>query len=41
VAGWPMGFRADRAWRLGFRAESSFDDIIRIYLDDERGGRLP
>lgn len=41
VAGWPTGFQADRAWRLGFRAESSFDDIIRIYLDDERGGCLP
>jgi nucleoside-diphosphate-sugar epimerase len=41
VAGWPMGFQADRAREFGFRAESSFDDIIRIYLGDERGGRAP
>jgi nucleoside-diphosphate-sugar epimerase len=41
VAGWPMSFRANRARELGFRAENNFDDIIRIYLDDERGGRTP
>jgi nucleoside-diphosphate-sugar epimerase len=41
VAGWPTRFAADRAHQFGFRAESSFDDIIRIYLDDERGGRRP
>ncbi|MBB1251383.1 D-erythronate dehydrogenase [Rhizobium sp. G21] len=39
VAGWPMNFQADRARELGFRAETSFEDIIRIYIDDERGGR--
>ncbi|MCV3767860.1 D-erythronate dehydrogenase [Rhizobium sp. TRM95796] len=41
VAGWPMNFQADRARELGFRAETSFEDIIRIYIDDERGGRAP
>jgi nucleoside-diphosphate-sugar epimerase len=41
VAGWPRNFAADRALALGFRAESSFDEIIRIYIDDELGGRIP
>lgn len=37
VAGWPKGFEAARARALGFEAETSFDDIIRIYLEDEMG----
>jgi D-erythronate 2-dehydrogenase len=41
VAGWPTGFSAERALNLGFCAENNFDDIIRIYLDEEREGRAP
>ena len=41
VAGWPRSFDARRAESLGFRADSSFEDIIRIYIDDELGGRIP
>ena len=41
VAGWPRSFDARRAESLGFRAESSFEEIIRIYIDDELGGRIP
>jgi nucleoside-diphosphate-sugar epimerase len=41
VAGWPERFSAKRAGELGFRAESSFDEIIRVYVEDELGGRLP
>ncbi len=37
VAGWAESFDAQRASQLGFVAESSFDDIIRVYLDDEMG----
>jgi nucleoside-diphosphate-sugar epimerase len=37
VSGWPEHFRADRAESLGFRAESSFDEILRVYVDDELG----
>ncbi|WP_158814640.1 D-erythronate dehydrogenase [Methylocapsa sp. S129] len=40
VAGWPRNFDARRAVALGFRAESSFDEIIRAHIDDELGGRL-
>ncbi|MEM5471395.1 D-erythronate dehydrogenase [Hoeflea sp. AS60] len=40
VANWPRGFAADRAIALGFRAESSFDEIIRIHIEDEMGGSL-
>ena len=41
VAGWPRSFAAGRAQALGFRAETSFDDIVRIHIEDELGGRLP
>lgn len=39
VAGWPRNFDARRATSLGFRAETSFDEIIRIHIDDELGGK--
>lgn len=35
VAGWPETFDAARATALGFQAESSFDRIIQVYLEDE------
>jgi nucleoside-diphosphate-sugar epimerase len=40
VAGWPRDFDAKRAVGLGFRAESSFDEIIRAHVEDELGGRI-
>ena len=40
VAGWPTNFDASRAAALGFRAETNFDDIIRIHIEDELGGTL-
>ena len=39
VEGWPRAFDARRALGLGFRADSSFDEIIRIHIEDELGGR--
>jgi nucleoside-diphosphate-sugar epimerase len=38
VDGWPHRFNAARARALGFVAESSFDEIIRIHIADELGG---
>jgi len=39
VAGWPRNFDARRARELGFTtAEKTFDDIIRIHIEDELGG---
>lgn len=38
VAGWPTAFEARRAQELGFEAETAFDDIIRVYLEDEMSG---
>jgi nucleoside-diphosphate-sugar epimerase len=39
VAGWPRDFVTDRALKLGFTtAEKTFDDIIRIHIEDELGG---
>lgn len=35
VANWAEDFDPARARALGFEAESSFDDIIRVYLEDE------
>ena len=40
VAGWPERFDPRRALELGFRAEDSFDEIIRVHVDDELGGRV-
>lgn len=40
VAGWAPGFEATRAKALGFIAETSFDEIIRVYLEDELVGKL-
>lgn len=40
VSNWPRGFAANRAHELGFRAEASFDEIIRIHIEDEMGGEL-
>jgi len=40
VAGWPQRFDARRAHALGFRAETSFDDIVRIHVEDELGGKV-
>jgi nucleoside-diphosphate-sugar epimerase len=41
VEGWPRNFEAKRARQLGFTtAEKSFDDIIRIHIEDELGGKF-
>src|SRR5829696_4772188 len=40
VAGWPRRFEAKRAQNLWFVAETSFDEIIRIHIEDELGGRF-
>jgi hypothetical protein len=40
VAGWPQNFDARCATALGFRAETSFDDIVRAHIEDELGGRI-
>jgi D-erythronate 2-dehydrogenase len=40
VAGWPRAFDPSRACALGFRAEASFDEIVRVYIDDELGGMI-
>ena len=41
VEGWPRAFAARRALDLGFRPDRSFDEIVRIHIDDELGGRPP
>ncbi len=40
VSGWPRRFDASRAKALGFTAENSFDEIVRIHIEDELGGRI-
>ena len=35
VGGWAAALDASRAARLGFVAETSFDEIIRVHLEDE------
>jgi D-erythronate 2-dehydrogenase len=38
VEGWPQRIDARRARELGFSAENSFDEIVRIHIDEDRGG---
>jgi nucleoside-diphosphate-sugar epimerase len=38
VAGWPRNFDPKRAMSLGFKSESSFEEIIRVHIADELGG---
>ena len=38
VEGWPRNFDARRAAALGFRADSSFEEIIRAHIEDELPG---
>ena len=38
VAGWPRNFDPARAVALGFRAENSFAEIIKVHIADELGG---
>ena len=35
VAGWPTRFATHRADALGVRGETSYDDIIRVHIEDE------
>jgi nucleoside-diphosphate-sugar epimerase len=38
VEGWARDFSPQRAPALGFKAETNFEDIIRIHIEDELGG---
>ena len=40
VSGWPQEIEAKRARELGFRAEASFDEIIKAHIEDELGGKI-
>ncbi|MFB2550211.1 D-erythronate dehydrogenase [Ensifer soli] len=39
VSGWAERFDAGRALALGFTAEATFDEILRVHVEDELGGR--
>ena len=38
VEGWPRRLDAKRARTIGFTAEESFDEIVRIHIEDDRAG---
>ena len=40
VSGWPRNFEAKRGRELGFEAEGSFEEIIRVHIADELGGKI-
>ncbi|MGE0765388.1 MAG: D-erythronate dehydrogenase [Hyphomicrobiaceae bacterium] len=40
VAGWPRNFDTRRSIELGFKADASFEDIIRIHVEDELAGKI-
>lgn len=41
VSGWAKAFEAKRGRDLGFEAEGSFGEILRVHIEDELGGRVP
>jgi D-erythronate 2-dehydrogenase len=40
VSGWSERIDAKRARELGFKAEATFDDIVRAHIEDELSGRI-
>jgi nucleoside-diphosphate-sugar epimerase len=40
VSGWPQRLEGKRARALGFQVEDSFDQIIRVHIDEDRGGNF-
>ena len=40
VSGWAEDFDASRAEALGFKAETSMDEIVRAHIEDELGGHV-
>jgi nucleoside-diphosphate-sugar epimerase len=40
VSGWAEQYDPRRALELGFRADTSFEEIIRVHIEDEMGGRI-
>lgn len=38
---WARGFDTSRAASLGFVAETKFEDIIQVHIEDELGGKIP
>ena len=40
VKNWPTRFEGKRARELGFKAESSFDEIIKNHIEEELGGKI-
>ncbi len=41
VQTWAQRFEARRGRELGFEAEGSFEEILRVHVEDELGGRVP
>jgi nucleoside-diphosphate-sugar epimerase len=40
VASWPHRFDPRRALALGFQAETDFEEIVRVHIEDELGGSI-
>ena len=40
VDGWPMRLDPKRAHSLGFKAEATFEQIIRVHIEDELHGKI-
>ena len=40
VGGWPTRFDPKRGLAMGFEADTRFEDIIRAFIEDERGGDI-
>ena len=41
VGSWPARWDVSRAAQLGLHGDASFKDIVRAFIDDELGGKIP
>jgi nucleoside-diphosphate-sugar epimerase len=40
VGGWPQRLAGERATALGFTVEKTFDEIIRVHIDEDLAGKF-
>jgi nucleoside-diphosphate-sugar epimerase len=40
VSGWPRNFNPKHALALGFKADTNFEEIVRIHIEDELQGKI-
>jgi hypothetical protein len=40
VSGWARDFETKRSIQFGFKAENNFDEIIKVYIEDDLNPKI-